>query len=153
GRWAAPAAGEGVLSGGAFRAAAPGMYAVASGTVFFPAADRPYLVEPERARLLRVDLPEAIFLKDVGVAPGRDASGRWLLAGRWRPIPGGGSGFENHESGLVRATFPAGRILDLIACEPVPIGPPCWCRDDPDRILYPTAGGTLYSYRFAGKTV
>src|SRR5262249_35692012 len=49
---------------------------------------------------------------------------------------------------LVRVSFPAGRILDRVALDLLPIERPCWSPDRGDRILFVGGNSELYVYDF-----
>jgi hypothetical protein len=145
-----PATSCGVLAGTAFPAPSPQRYAVANPIVFTPSLslDRPFLIEPETGRFVSIELPERFVLEGASVLRARGEAG-WLLAGGCRPHESCFGG-ASCEGGLVRMTFPGGRVLDRVICDALAIGPPCWYRDDPDRIIYPAANGALYQYTFTG---
>jgi hypothetical protein len=50
---------------------------------------------------------------------------------------------------LVRYTFPAGKVIERAAIDPIPKGPVYWAPDRSDRILFAAGDGRLYRYDFS----
>ena len=130
------------------RESAPARYHAFNGVLF---SDHPHasrLLDSETGLVSLLEIPGASGFDTLSVSPWRDASGQHHLAGCWR-------GFTIDEQhgfagapGVVRSTFPAGRILDHVAIDPVMVAPPCWFPDRSDRILFAGGDGQLYLFNF-----
>lgn len=54
----------------------------------------------------------------------------------------------SHDFGLVRVSFPDGRILNQVPTEIYPVGPPCWFPGTKARVLFTAGDGQLYRFSF-----
>jgi hypothetical protein len=107
-----------------------------------------YLLDAETGAILTFPRSTAVEVLDLlRCSPWRDGRGQFHLIGRWHDGVAAGVEYSPRTFGLVRCTFPAGKILDRVALDPVPTEAPCWSPDASDRVLYAAGDGRLYSYQ------
>lgn len=77
-------------------------------------------------------------------SPWQDTQGRWQIVARWkrRPQEPQGLGTEPF-CGLLRFRYPDGRLIDLVECEMLPIGPPAWVHATAARLVFASGDGNL----------
>jgi hypothetical protein len=118
---------------------------------FFPGNPySPRLLDTATGTVTRLVIPDGDRLTGLACSPWSDQDGRSHLIGCWRGVGDGDSGSLAQTFGLARCTFPDGRSLDRMRCDPLPRGRPCWFPDRSDRILYAAGNGRLYHCALAG---
>ncbi len=81
-------------------------------------------------------------------SPWVDDSGRRQAVGRWANRTFLGPLTISHAFGLARYSFPDGRMLNQIATDVVPTGPPCWFPGTQARVVFAAGDGRLYRFGF-----
>jgi hypothetical protein len=102
----------------------------------------PVLLDTETGALLPCPVAGMRFVGPLGCSPWRDGAGQYHLTGVGCDTAGG-------SPALVRATFPAGRVLDRVKTELVPSRQPYWFPDGSDRILFAGGDFRLYVFEFS----
>lgn len=106
------------------------------------------LLDRETGDTKKLTLGASEHLDQASCSPWRDINGRWQVVGRWRSTSGEGIGESLEDSGLARVSYPGGEVIDRIACERLPEGPPCWFPGTEAKIIYASSDGKLYRYTF-----
>jgi hypothetical protein len=88
----------------------------------------PHLLDTETGAFTPYPVPGVKQLGLSGCSPWRDGEGQYHLVGPCRDDTDG-------TFGLVRCSFPAGRVIDRVGLDFAPRGRPCWAPDLSDRIL------------------
>jgi len=114
--------------------------------VLTPGFPGSYWLERDRGRIISPDLAGGDALDYASLSPWRDDRGRAQAVGRWSGPLRVDSGAQ--ESGLIRATFPDGEVLDRVATDLLPIGAPCWYPGTTARVLFAAGDGALYRFAF-----
>ena len=102
-------------------------------------------LEKDTGRTTVVPLVPGRAVRHASVSPWIDESGRGQIVGRFTARPGDSPG---ELVGLVRASFPEGRVLDLVPTEVVPTSRPCWYPGLRARVLFAGTDGLLYHHDF-----
>ncbi len=93
-------------------------------------------------------LPAGEMLDHARLSPWRDQDGNWQIVGSWTRWRGRAGESRLVQAGILRMTYPEGRVLDRIETSEVPIGPPCWMPGSKARVVYSSINGNLYSLDF-----
>jgi hypothetical protein len=110
----------------------------------------PRILDTATGTVTRLVIPDGDRLTGLACSPWSDHDGRSHLIGCWRGVDGGDFGVLAQSFGLARYTFPAGRSLVRMTCDPLPRGRPCWFPDRSDRILFAAGDGRLYHCALPG---
>jgi hypothetical protein len=110
-----------------------------------PGAPGTLWLDKETGRTTLVPPTPAWSLQHASVSPWADESGQSQMVGRFAVRPGDPS---PEAVGLVRTTFPDGRVIDLVATEVPLAGRPCWYPGRGARVLFAGGDGVLYQHDF-----
>lgn len=93
-------------------------------------------------------LADGDVLESASCSPWTDPADGRQVVGRWTSRSGHGPGVTCRAFGLARYSFPEGRMIDQIATDIVPVGPPCWLPGTVARIVFSAGDGQLYRFNF-----
>ncbi len=102
----------------------------------------PVLLDTETGALVPCPIAGMGQFGALGCSPWRDGAGRYHFAGVACEKATG-------SHALVRSTFPAGRVLDQVKIDVLPLRQPCWFPDGSERILFAGTDCRLYVFDFA----
>src|SRR5262249_39160927 len=128
----------------AVREFAPPKARILDGTMFAGRYEVSRVLDLETGTVDFLNIPQLDAVDMISISPWRDGDGQQQMVGRWRGdrrTPQFGLGGP---LGMLRLSFPEGRILGRIAFDPIPISPPCWLPDDSDRVVFAAGDGQLY---------
>jgi hypothetical protein len=100
-----------------------------------------YLLDTETGTVVPCQIPGMLPASPIGCSPWRDRGDRYHLVGQSLDGPGSAHG-------LVRSSFPGGRVLDVVALDTAPVGRPCWSPERRERILFACGDSRIYTYDF-----
>ena len=108
----------------------------------------PLLHEMASGRVRPLDLGPNVRLEHAACSPFRDREGESQLAGLLITRSDGGPLPNPSSFQIARIAFPSGRVLERVDTERMPVSPPCWYPGSPDRVLFASGDGRLYSHTF-----
>lgn len=106
------------------------------------------LFDPATGMTLPLALSEGEFLDHASTSPWTDDKGNWQIFGAWTRWSGSGRDRVMEGMGVVRLTYPEGRILDHVETEAVPLGPPCWGYGTRASVYFVSMNGQLFTCDF-----
>jgi hypothetical protein len=123
---------------------APAHERILDGALFAERPETSRLLDPDTGLVDLLEVPNTQSIDMLSISPWRGVDGQHHLIGRWRGDRGDERLRTGGALGLLRLTFPEGRVLDRIAFDAVPVSPPCWLPDKSDRVVFAAGDGQLY---------
>jgi hypothetical protein len=108
-----------------------------------------WYLDPDTGATRSLRVPASQLIDHASFSPWRDARGGREVVGRWAHRLGPVEDPLVDRVGLIRMSFPEGRLLDLVETDRMPSSPPCWVPGLAETILYSARDGRLVRLNFS----
>jgi hypothetical protein len=107
-----------------------------------------WCLDPDTGQASSMRVPASQVIDEASFSPWRDDQGGREVVGRWAHRSGSAENPLVDQVGLIRMSFPEGRVLDRVVTDCTPSSPPCWVPGARDTVLYAARDGRLVTLNF-----